>query len=527
MPTELATLIEEQRTTVQDLERENSLAGWQANITGRPEDEAKAAELQAQLMRCYSDSARYAKLKELKAEDYDLARQQKLLVNRFTSNQMAPEVIDEIAKRDAEMDSLFNNFRGKLRGEAVSDNHLRDILKDSDDSALRKEAWETSKQIGAVSAPKILELVEIRNREAKRLGFPDYYQMRIQLQELEVDTLFALLDDVAKQTKPLFTAYKQNLDEQLAKRFGGRAEDMRPWHYADPFFQSPPNTEKVDIDVYFEGKGLEDITNRFFDSLGLDIKAIMANSDLYEKPGKCQHAFCTHIGRDTGDIRVLCNLRPNAQWMKTLLHEFGHAAYDMELDPELPFFLKGAAHTMTTESIAELMGRFSDNGVWLAKWAGVRPEDAGQIEKAAHAMHRAYMLIFTQWVLVMSSFERAMYADPSQDLNTLWWDLVEKFQQVRRPDNRHAPDWAAKIHLATVPGYYHNYLLGEMTAAQILHTLRTRVVSSEEELVTSPKVGAWLTENIFRHGSRYSWNDLLTRATGEPLNAKYFVEDLA
>ena len=47
--------------------------------------------------------------------------------------------------------------------------------------------------------------------------------------------------------------------------------------------------------------------------------------------------------------------------------------------------------------------------------------------------------------MVMTHFERALYQDPEQDLNTLWWDLVEEFQGVRRPEGRHAPDWASKI----------------------------------------------------------------------------------
>src|SRR5579862_1024662 len=68
MPTELAALIEEQRNAVKDLEREGALASWEANITSSPEAEARAASFDAQLMRCYSDSGRYAKLKALNAE---------------------------------------------------------------------------------------------------------------------------------------------------------------------------------------------------------------------------------------------------------------------------------------------------------------------------------------------------------------------------------------------------------------------------------------------------------------------------
>ena len=32
-------------------------------------------------------------------------------------------------------------------------------------------------------------------------------------------------------------------------------------------------------------------------------------------------------------------------------------------------------------------------------------------------------------------------------------------------------DWAAKIHLTVAPVYYHNYLLGQMTASQLEATL--------------------------------------------------------
>ena len=84
------------------------------------------------------------------------------------------------------------------------------------------------------------------------------------------------------------------------------------------------------------------------------------------------------------------------------------------------------------------------------------------------AAQRASLLVFARWVLVVTHFERELYADPDADLDTLWWDLVERFQLVRRPEGRHAPDWAAKIHLAVVPVYYQNYLYGEMFASQLV-----------------------------------------------------------
>ena len=71
--------------------------------------------------------------------------------------------------------------------------------------------------------------------------------------------------------------------------------------------------------------------------------------------GKNQHAFCIHIDRK-GDVRVLANVRPTAKWMETMLHEYGHAVYDKQLNPALPFALRTPAHLITTEANRDAYG---------------------------------------------------------------------------------------------------------------------------------------------------------------------------
>ena len=88
----------------------------------------------------------------------------------------------------------------------------------------------------------------------------------------------------------------------------------------------------IDLDRYFEGKDLEELTRKTFDGLGLDVRGVVSRSDLYEREGKSQHAFCTRIGREHPyDVRVLANVRPDAYWMDAMLHEFGHAVYDRHI----------------------------------------------------------------------------------------------------------------------------------------------------------------------------------------------------
>lgn len=527
--TELQAFIEQHVAVVAPLSKELGLADWDMQTTSNPEATERVATLRERLVTLYANPEEYAFLQGLNGQAFDdplLARQHLLLRNAYLGNQIAPEVIAEMIALEVKIEETFNTFRATVGGEQVSDNTLEDILLNSQDVALRREAWEASQAVGAAVSEDVLQLVRLRNREAKRLGFPDYYQMSLELQELDAERLFALLDDLQTRSQPLWDAYKTALDSQLAAQFHTTPAELRPWHYHNRFFQEPGPGE-ADLDRFFGDKDLEKLTSEFFIAIGLPVDDLLKKADLYERPGKCQHAFCTHIDR-MGDIRVLCNNRPNERWMSTTLHEFGHAVYDKFLDPALPYLLRDPAHIMTTEAIALFMGRLTKDADWLATYAGVAPEEAARIAAAARREVRDHLLVFMRWCFVMAHFERALYADPEQDLNTLWWTLKAKYQNLTPPENRHAPDWAAKIHLASSPVYYHNYQLGEMVASQLLHYLNSHVLAGEPStaLVASPKVGGYMESALFRPGAILPWEEWLQNATGEPLNPGYFVRQL-
>ena len=148
------------------------------------------------------------------------------------------------------------------------------------------------------------------------------------------------------------------------------------------------------------------------------------------------------------------------------------------------------------------------------------------MEKDLRAQSRAKLLIFCRWSSVMMRFEQAMYRDPDQDLDTLWWDLAERYQGLRRPEGRQAPDWAAKYHLAMVPVYYHNYALGEWMASQLHETIVRDVLhAGDAETITysgSAAVGAYLRQRVFAPGAELEWDELVSFATGRPLGPEAF-----
>jgi peptidyl-dipeptidase A len=256
---------------------------------------------------------------------------------------------------------------------------------------------------------------------------------------------------------------------------------------------------------------------------------VIAKSDLYEKPGKSPHAFCTDIDR-AGDVRVLANIVPNEYWMGTMLHELGHSVYSSKNIPAaVPYVLRTEAHTLTTEGIAMLFERFSKDADWLAAM-GVHVSDPAALDRAGAKMLRAKLLVFSRWCQVMLRFEKALYDSPDQDLNTLWWDLVERYQMVHRPDGRHAPDFASKIHIVSAPVYYHNYLMGELFADQVLHAIARDVLDgvdpAKASFVGKKPVGEFLKKRVFEPGRSLDWNGLTKHATGENLSTKAFAAEI-
>ncbi|MBM3460837.1 MAG: M3 family oligoendopeptidase [Armatimonadetes bacterium] len=520
---EFAQFVERHTAATQPLHKQNAEAWWKASTTGEKHFEEESARLEAALRKVYANPEEYALVRDTLASgtltEAHLKRLARLLSHAYLGNQMPPEEIDRIVALEKEIESEFNNHRAKVDGEDLTDNQIKEILRHETSEERRRAAWEGSKQVGARVAERVLRLVGMRNENARRLGFRNFYHLQLELQDLDEERLFAQLGALAVQTEDVWKRFKNQLDARL----GGAG---KPWHYSDPFFQELPDVGELSLDPYFEGKRLEDLTKRFYEAIGLQIDDILARSDLYERPGKCQHAFCMDVDR-LGDVRVLCNLKSDEYWMGTMLHELGHAVYDKYIDPTLPFHLREAAHTLFTEAVAMFMGRLVKDGRWLRLYADVPAEVAAQADAALRTQMLGQLLVFVRWGLVVTHFERAMYQDPTRDLNTLWWDLVERFQGVSRPTDRNAPDWASKIHIATAPAYYQNYILGEMAASQMLHHLTNKVLAGDAEaLVRDPRVGEWFVKDIFRPGTSAHWEEILERATGEPLNPRYLVDGL-
>ncbi len=302
------------------------------------------------------------------------------------------------------------------------------------------------------------------------------------------------------------------------QRFGVKKEELGPWAWSDPFCQNDPLDDGTldglvsDVDIIAACEG-------YFKKIGFDVNPILQRSDLFERPGKNQHAFCINIDR-ARDVRILANIKPYLNWLDGLLHELGHAIYELGFDDKLPWLLRAPPNSIITEAVALLLNRqayrYNSLCQLIVNTIGKEP-----LMKKAEESFKRRQLILSRFVLVLTFFERELYRKPDQDLNQLWWNLVNKYQKISIPKGREGKnDWAAKFHIGLAPVYSFSYLLGEMFASAIEESL---VRETGVQNLDSNEVGEWLKKKIFYKGNRIDWNELVYSATDQPLNADAWI----
>ena len=517
-------LVEALEQRLRRLETDFHVAWWESQVDASPEKEARRAQLELEVRQAKGDPEAFAAVKDAlgqEAHEPVLRRCLEVLYLSLASNQMSEEHRRALVELSSGIETDFASYRPVVDGKALNDNEIESILKSSDDEKERRRAWEASKEVGSVVADRVRELARLRNEAARAQGFADYYRMALELQELNEEWLFAVMDELDRLTAAPFAAFKSNLDDRLRRRFG--VLTVYPWHYGDPFFQSLPPDGKVTLDPLIGGRSAPELAARTFAGWGIDLSGVMERSDLFPKERKSQHAFCIDIDRSGKDVRILANVVGGEKWVEVLLHESGHAAYDVSLDRRLPWLLRRASHTFTTEAAALLSGRLMRDPKWLTTVAGIAEGDLQPLLTSLRLMNPRQSLLFARWGLVVVHFERELYSDPEADLDTRWWELVRRFQLVEPPPERAGPDWAAKIHIATAPAYYHNYLLGEMLASQLMATCEKECGG----LVGVEAAGELLVDRLFHPGALLRWDALVEEATGRPLSAGDFADHVA
>ena len=307
MKKELVDFIKKFDSVYIPLYKDANIASWDASISGKPEDFKKSEDLQMKMVKLFADKESLKKLEEIKVSgmitDSLLLRQLDVLYRDFMMAKADTAKLNATVRMQSAIEQKYGNFRAEVKGKQLNDNEVEDILKHSKDVNAQKEVWIAQKKIGPVVASDIIALVKKRNEIAKDLGFKNYHEMSLTLSEQDPKVISELFEHLDNLTRNSFAEVKGEIDDYFVKYYQLKSkEELRPWNYQDRFFQEAPKIYEQDLDQYYKGKNLETLDAAYYAGLGLPIDDILKKSDLYGKPGKNQHAYCTDIDKN-GDVR--------------------------------------------------------------------------------------------------------------------------------------------------------------------------------------------------------------------------------
>jgi hypothetical protein len=400
------------------------------------------------------------------------------------------------------------------------------------DARLRRAAFDGLRSIERfVLDNGFLDIVRLRNRLARTLGFPDYYAWRVHaVERMDKRRLFQVLDDLAQRTKASTTAALSAFSD----RHG--ADALEPWNF--PYLKSGRLTAA--FDPYFPFAAALRRWGRSFAALGVAFRGATLTLDLLDRPGKYENGFM-HGPKpaffDRGRWRpARINFTANAvvgqvgaghRALETLFHEGGHAAHFANILADAPCF--SHEYAPTSVAYAETQSMFMDSLVgdasWMTRYALDGGNQAVPLDLVRESIDEEQP--FLGWgmraMMTVPFAERAIYETPDDDLT------ADHVLDICRSVERDLQGLTAGVRpVLSVPhllsaessAYYHGYVLAEMA----VHATRRFFRGRDGFLTDNPRIGPDLARSYWQPGNAQTFDQTLTALIGSPLSADALVD---
>lgn len=386
------------------------------------------------------------------------------------------------------------------------------VMKESKAISTAFQAWIQARNEDnfEVYIPALTEIVKIQREKAEILGYKKhpYNALMNQFEPgatvAEIDALF---DDVKNQLTP-FTE----------KIFAQQKPDN------SFMFQHYAHQKQWDFGIDVLAK------------LGFDFEA--GRQDLSE------HPFTTSFNAEDVRLTTRVNEENFYDMLWSCIHEGGHGLYEQGLKPEQYGMPCGSAISL---GIHESQSRLYENNVgraktfWKANYKQLQelfPENLKSVSldtfyKGINLVAPSFIrtdadeLTYHFHIMIRYEIEKKLIEGSIEvkDLKQIWNDAYKKYLKVEVTSDKVGV--LQDVHWAHGGfGYFPTYSLGSFYAAQFFKQAKKDIPNLEKEIENGNNslLLDWLRENIHQHGKFYTAKEVCEKATGEPLNFKYFME---
>jgi carboxypeptidase Taq len=259
------------------------------------------------------------------------------------------------------------------------------------------------------------------------------------------------------------------------------------------------------------------------------------------------HPFCTRLSG--GDVRITTRVYPDdvTQALFSTLHEAGHGMYEQGVAPDLDGTPLGSG---TSAGVHESQSRLWENvvgrsrGLWqhyYPKLQATFPDRLGNVPletfyRAINKVERSlirteadevtYNLhIILRFDLEVEMLERRLAV---KDLPEAWRARYQSDLGISPPDDRDGCMQDVHWFSGCVGGAFHSYTIGNVLSAQF-HAAALRAHPEIPGEIAAGRFGTlkgWLGQNLYRHGRKYQADEIVRRATGEPMTIRPYMDYL-
>jgi carboxypeptidase Taq len=258
------------------------------------------------------------------------------------------------------------------------------------------------------------------------------------------------------------------------------------------------------------------------------------------------HPFCTRLGPSDHRITTRYDERQFTDSLYSVLHEVGHGLYEQGLPEDAYGTPLGQAASL---GIHESQSRLWENQIgraeifwnhWHARachhFPGLRrlaPEEMGRL---VNRVEPSFIRVesdeatYNLHIILRFEIERPLiegHLDPG-DVPGQWNRRFHELFGIEVPDD--ARGCLQDIHWSMgLFAYFPTYTLGNLNAAQLFHAAGCQIPALANDLADGNyrELLGWLRDKIHSQGRRHLPGELMRRATGEPTQAKYFLDYLA
>ena len=370
-----------------------------------------------------------------------------------------------------------------------------------------------------------LEVVAIRNRFARAMGYRDYFDYKVRKNEqMSPEQLFAVLDDFIARTE-------QRVQQSLAELKSAKGEAALLPHNLR-YFVSGDVTRQLDPYVPFS-RALKDWVESFR-RLGIQYRDATLTLDLLTREGKYENGFChgpvPSFWQEDKWVPAVVNFTSLANpaqvgsgWsgLNTLFHEGGHAAHFANVTGNAPCFSQ--EFPPTSMAYAETQSMFCDSLLDDADWLKRYAKNAAgevipdELIKAMIAARQPFRAFNERQIALVSYFERDIYAMEESD-RTSDAVLALARQWERKILGTESPRPLLAIpHLLNQESAcaYHGYLLALMAVEQT----RAYFLQRDGYLTDNPRIGPDLAAHYWGPGNGMTHDETLCSLTGEGFSA--------